>query len=188
MAKLIVFNHVSLDGYIADARGDMSWAKTAQDDPEWQAVVEQNAGGAGTLLFGRVTYDMMRSFWPTPQALQQMPVIAHSMNTRPKFVFSRTLEAASWQNTTLVKSDIAAAVRKLKQESTTGLAILGSASIVAQLAQEHLIDEYQLVVNPIALGAGKTMFEGMKSHLRLKLLNSRVFKNGNVLLTYAPTA
>lgn len=188
MAKLIVFNHVSLDGYIADAHGDMSWAKPTMEDAEWNHFVEQNASGGGTLLFGRVTYDLMRSFWPTPQATQQMPVIAERMNNCPKIVFSRTLETASWQNATLVKGDIAAAVRKMKQESATGMAILGSASIVAQLAQERLIDEFQVVVNPIALGAGKTMFEGMKSPLRLKLLNSRTFKNGNVLLCYEPMA
>jgi dihydrofolate reductase len=74
----------------------------------------------------------------------------------------------------------------MKQESATGMAILGSGSIVAQLAQERLIDEFQVVVNPIALGAGKTMFEGIKSALRLKLLSSRTFKNSNVVLTYAP--
>jgi dihydrofolate reductase len=187
MPKLIVFNHSSIDGYIADANGDMSWAKLSAEDAEWNAFVEENTSGSGALLFGRVTYDLMRSFWPTPQAAQQMPAVAARMNRSPKVVFSRTLETVAWQNTTLVRGDIAAAVRKMKQESMD-MAILGSGSIVAQLAPEGLIDEFQIVMNPIALGAGKTMFEGMTSALRLRLLRSRTFQNGYVLLTYSPAA
>lgn len=188
MAKLIVFNNVSVDGYIADANGDMQWAKPVGADAEWNAFVEQNASGAGTLLFGRVTYDMMSSFWPTAQAKQLLPVVAERMNNAAKVVFSRTMAKAAWSNTTLMKDDIVAAVRKMKQESVAGMAILGSASIVAQLAPHGLIDEYQIVVIPIALGAGKTMFQGMPSRLPLKLLSSRTFKNGNVFLAYASMA
>jgi dihydrofolate reductase len=188
MAKLIVFNHCSVDGYVADAKGDMSWAKPAGDDAEWDAFVAQNTSGNGKLLFGRVTYDMMRSYWPTPLAAQQMPAIAARMNNFRKVVFSRTLQSATWQNTKLVKSDIAAAVREMKHEPGEGMAILGSASIVAQLSQERLIDEFQMVMDPIALGGGKTMFQGIASPVRLRLLNARTFKNGKVLLTYAPDA
>jgi dihydrofolate reductase len=163
----------------------MSWAKS-REDAEWNAFVAENASGGGMLLFGRVTYDLMRSFWPTPQAAQQMPVVAERMNNFPKVVFSRTLDRASWNNTTLVKGDIAQAVRQMKKDSAAGLTILGSASIISQLAQERLIDEFQMVVIPIALGAGKTMFDGMKDRLPLKLLSSRTFGNGNVLLCYEP--
>jgi dihydrofolate reductase len=187
MAKLIVFNQISVDGYIADHNGDMSWAKS-REGAEWSAFVAENASGGGTLLFGRVTYDLMRSYWPTPQAKEQMPAVAERMNNLPKIVFSRTLDKASWNNTTLVKSDIAAAVRQRKKDSAAGMAILGSGSIVSQLAQERLIDEFQMVVIPIALGKGKTMFDGMKERLPLKLLRSRTFGNGNVLLCYEPSA
>ena len=186
MPKLIVFNHSSVDGYIADAKGNMSWAKPSSDDTEWNAFVEQNTGGGGMLLFGRVTYDLMRSYWPTRLAAQQMPAIAARMNNFPKVVFSRTLETASWQNTTLVKGDIARAVRRMKQESSLGMAILGSASVAAQLAEARLIDEFQIVIDPVALGTGKTMFQGISGPMRLRLLNSRTFKNGKVLLVYAP--
>lgn len=190
MAKLIVFNMVSIDGYIADSHGDMSWAKS-RDDAEWNAFVAGNASGGGTLLFGRVTYDLMRSFWPTPQAAQQMPAVAERMNNRPKVVFSRTLDHASWNNTTLVQGDIVAAVRQMKKDSAAGLAILGSASIVSQLAQERLIDEFQMVVIPIALGTGKTpgktMFDGMSDRLPLRFTKSRTFGNGNVFLCYEPS-
>jgi dihydrofolate reductase len=182
MRKLIVFNQVSLDGYFVDAGGDMSWAH--KDDPEWNAFASDNASGGGELVFGRITYEMMASFWPTPQAMQMMPAVAEGMNKSPKIVFSRTLDEAPWNSTRLIKGDIAAQMRKLKEETGPGLAILGSGSIVSQLAQAGLIDEYQFVTNPIVLGGGRTMFEGVKEKLRLKLINTRTFKNGNVLLRY----
>jgi dihydrofolate reductase len=183
MRKLIVFNHVSLDGYFVDAGGDMSWAHRG-DDSEWNAFASENASGGGELVFGRITYEMMAGFWPTPQALQMMPAVAEGMNTSSKVVFSRTLDAASWNNTRLIKGDIAAQMRKLKEEAGPGMAILGSGSIVSQLAQAGLIDEYHLVINPIVLGGGRTMFEGVEEKLRLKLINTRTFRNENVLLRY----
>jgi len=115
-----------------------------------------------------------------------MPAVAERMNSLPKVVFSRTLHTATWNNTTLVKGDIAAEVREMKRQPGMDMAILGSGSIVSQLAQEHLIDEYQVVVTPVALGGGRTMFEGVKKRLPLKLTRTRAFANGNVLLCYEP--
>ena len=140
MRKLLVFNMVSLDGYFADSNGDMRWA--GKDETEWGAFAEDNAKGGGELLFGRITYEMMASYWPTPQAQQNNPVVAQRMNECPKVVFSRTMEKAAWKNTKLVKGDLAAEVRKMKQQPGPGMAILGSGSIVSQLANERLIDEY----------------------------------------------
>ena len=184
MRKLIVFNSVSLDGCFTGANGDLSWAHT--EDPEFQEFVQGNAKGAGELLFGRITYDMMASYWPTPAAILGNPIVAKGMNDASKVVFSRTMEAASWKNTRLVKADLPAAVRKMKKEAGPGMVLMGSGSIVAQLAQERLIDEYQFVVVPVALGAGRTMFEGMKEKLPLKLISTRSFKNGNLFVCYAP--
>jgi dihydrofolate reductase len=184
MRKLLVFNSVTVDGYFTDMKGDMSWAH--QQDPEWNDFVAGNSKSGGELLFGRVTYEMMASFWPTPAAAKHFPEVAEQMNSLPKVVFSRTLDEATWQNTRLVKGNLAGEVRKLKEESGDHMVIMGSGSIISQLAPENLIDEYQLVVNPIVLGAGRTMFEGLKERLKLKLTTSRTFGNGNVLLCYAP--
>jgi dihydrofolate reductase len=186
MRQLIVFNQVSLDGYFTDAAGDMSWAHQARDDAEWNAFTAENAGGGGTLVFGRITYQLMASYWPTPMALQNSREVAEHMNTLPKVVFSRTLAEATWSNTTLVKGELLGAVRRLKAESGPGLAILGSGSIVAQLAPEGLIDEYQLVVHPLVLGKGRTLFEGVERKLPMKLAKTRTFGNGAVLLCYQP--
>jgi len=187
MRKLIAFEQVSLDGFFVDANGDMSWAH--KQDPEWNEFAASNAsGGDGALVFGRVTYEMMASFWPTPAAMQSFPVVAEGMNNMPKIVFSRTLDKASWMNTTLVKGDPASEVRKMKKDAGPDMAILGSGTIVSQLAQAGLIDELQIVVNPIVLGNGRTLFEGVKEKIALKRINTRAFGNGNVVLYYQPMA
>ena len=184
MRRLVVFNQVTLDGYIADMHGDMSWAH--KDDAEWTAFAAENASGGGVLLLGRITYELMASYWPTPAARANAPAVAEGMNGMQKVVFSRTLDKASWQNTTLVKGDIVAAVRRMKNEPGPGMAILGSGSIVSQLTQARLIDEYQIVVNPVVLGKGKTMFDGIEDKLALSLTKTRAFGNGNVVLWYEP--
>ena len=186
MRTLTVFNQVSLDGYFTDKNGDMSWAH--KQDAEWQAFTSENASGGGVLVFGRITYDMMAGYWPTPQALEQNPVVAEQMNKLPKIVFSRTLDKARWNNTTLIKGDIVEAMRKLKQESGRDMVIMGSGTIVSQFSAARLIDEYQVVVNPIVLGSGRTMFDGMDGKMAVGLKKSRSFRNGNVVLWYGPSA
>jgi dihydrofolate reductase len=186
MRKLKVFNQVSLDGYFSDGHGDMSWAH--KQDAEWRAFTEENARGGGELVFGRVTYELMASFWPTPAALKTAPAVAERMNSLPKVVFSRTLDRASWNNTRLIKGDLAAEVRKLKAEPGPDMVIMGSGSIVSQLIDARLIDEVQIVVNAIVLGSGRTMFEGVKERADLRLKKTRSFSNGNVVLWYEATA
>jgi dihydrofolate reductase len=188
MRRLAVFNQVSLDGYFVDAHGDMSWAHAGNEDPEWKAFVESNASGDALLVFGRITYELMADYWPTPAAARNDPVVAERMNSGAKLVFSRTLDKASWQNTRLVKTDPAAEIRRLKQESGPDMVTMGSGTIVSQLTQERLIDEYQIVVIPIVLGQGRTMFEGLQEKLPLKRTKTRVFRNGNVWLCYQPQA
>jgi len=113
-----------------------------------------------------------------------MPDVAASMNSLPKIVFSRTLEAALWNNTKLVKSGLVEEVRRMKREPGQDMVVLGSGTIVSQLTENRLIDEYQLVVHPIVLGRGRTMFEGVTERLVLKRINTRNFQNGNLLLCY----
>jgi dihydrofolate reductase len=186
MRKLVVFNMVSLDGFFVDSKGDISWAH--KHDAEWNAFVNENASGSGVLVFGRITYQLMASYWPTAMALQNSPVVAKGMNGMPKIVFSRTLDKALWSNTRLIKGDVAAEVRTLKNEPGPDMVILGSGSIVSQLAQQNLIDEYQIAQSPIVLGRGRTMFEGLQERLNFKLTKSRTFGNGTVFVCYQPAA
>ena len=186
MRRLIAFENTTLDGYFAGANGDMRWAYEKVSDPEFDAFVAENAKSGGMLVLGRITYEMMASYWPTPLAMQNMPAVAEGMNAEPKLVFSRTLKEASWNNSTLIKEDMAGEIRRLKQTPGKDMAILGSGSIVSQLAEEGLIDEFQVVVNPVVIGQGRTMFDGVTKKLNLKLTKSRAFPGGNVLLCYEP--
>jgi dihydrofolate reductase len=187
MRKLAAFIQLSLDGFYADASGDMNWAHKGPDDAEWNAFVSGNASGGGELVFGRVTYEMMASFWPTPQAMQMMPVVAERMNNLPKIVFSRTLTAATWHNTRLITGDLATAVNQLKAEPGQDMVILGSGSLIAQLVAARLLDKLQVVINPLALGHGRALFAGLPNRVDFNLTSSQVFSNGNVVLTYVPS-
>lgn len=177
MRKIVVFNSVSLDGYFTDARGDMSWAHENGDD-EWSAFTTDNARGDAALLFGRVTYEMMAGFWRTDEAKQMMPDVAASMNRMQKHVFSRTMKQATWANTTIVDGELVAEARRLKEASGPDLLVMGSGTIVKQLTDAGLIDAYQIVVVPVVLGAGRTMFDGVKERAKLRLTKSTSFGNG----------
>jgi len=179
MRQLSVFNQISVDGYFRTASGDSAWMHQQDDDAEFREFTAANARGGGTLLFGRTTYELMASFWPTAAAAEQFP------NGLPKVVFSRTLKEASWKNTKLVKGDPATEVRRMKNERGEQMVVMGSGTIVSQLAQAGLIDEYQLVVIPVVLGEGRTMFEGMRK-LNLTLTKTRTFRNGKAFLVYEP--
>jgi dihydrofolate reductase len=186
MQKLIVFNHVSLDGYFVDAHGSMSWAKMVDHDKEWNDFVAENAKGDGALVFGRNTYELMIRYWPTPMAVKNDAAVADRMNAMRKFVVSKTMDKATWNNTTLLKGDAGEEIRKLKKRTGEGMCILGSGRLVARLAEDKLIDEFRVVVNPVVLGKGRTMFEGTKGNLGLKPTKMRKFNNGCVFLCYEP--
>jgi dihydrofolate reductase len=186
MRKLTVFNHVSLDGYFTDASGGVGWLHRDESDAEWDEFVQQNAASGGDLVFGRKTYELMASWWPTPQAQKSDPIVAERMNALRKYVFSRTLGQADWSNTTLLHLDPAAELARLKGEPGNDLVVMGSGSIVAQLAPSGLIDAYQIVVNPIVLGKGRTLWSGLVEPISLRRSEFREFQNGNVLLTLVP--
>src|SRR4029450_2423375 len=134
MPKLIAFENVTLDGYFTGKNDDLSWSHNQEKDPEWDAFVADNAQSGGRLLLGRKTYDMMASYWPTPQAAKNSPDVAEGMNSLPKVVFSRTMDDAEWSNTTVKKGDLVDEVRKMKKAPGKDIAILGSGSIVSQAA------------------------------------------------------
>jgi dihydrofolate reductase len=184
MRKLRSYTSISLDGFFTDATNDMSWAHKRDD--EWNAFASSNAGGHAALMFGRVTYEQMKAFWPTPQAAQMMPEVAKGMNAMRKYVVSRTLDASDWQNTTVLKGDLVAQVQALKASDGPDLVILGSGSVVSQLTEARLIDEYQLVLTAVALGQGRTPFQTLDERRTFALKKTRSFTNGNVVLWYEP--
>lgn len=182
MPKVVAFNNVSLDGYFVGPNGDMTWARN--DDPEWNQFVVENAMPEGVLLFGRITYQMLAAYWPSQDARTNNPILAERMNDLSKIVFSKTIDRPSWTNTRLVTGDIESEVAKLKAARGRDTAVLGSGSVVAQLTRAGLVDSFQVVVHPVILGSGRTMFEGLEKFVRLKRTGTRAFENGNVLLSY----
>ena len=183
MRKIIMFNVVTLDGFFEGANGDISWHHV---DAEFNQFASDQLDTMDTLLFGRVTYQGMASYWPTPAAIADDPVIADKMNTLPKVVFSRTLEKVEWANSRLVKDNIADEVAKLKQQSGKDMVIFGSGGLVSTLTQLGVIDEFRLMVNPVVLGSGRSLFSGLQAKVQLTHLRTRVFNSGNVLLSYEP--
>lgn len=183
MRKIVFFMLTSLDGYFEAPGRNIDWHTV---DEEFNEFAEQQTSEFGALLFGRVTYELMASYWPTDAAKQDDPVIAGLMNQMPKFVFSTTLQAVEWENTELVKTDFVEVVTALKQESGKDVAIFGSSDLTVSLMAHDLIDEYRIMINPIILGEGRTVFDGIHGQVKLNLINVRTFKNGNVLLSYEP--
>ena len=183
MRKVFVFLMVTLDGFFEGPDQDISWHNV---DEEFNEFAIEQLGEIDTLLFGRTTYLGMASFWPTPFALENDPIIANLMNTMPKIVFSTTLEKAEWEHSRLVKDHLAEEIAQLKQQPGKDIAIFGSSNLATSFLQMGLIDEVRIIVNPVVLGSGTRLFEGIPGQLQLKLLKTKTFRSGNVLLYYQP--
>jgi dihydrofolate reductase len=182
--NVILFNLITLDGFFEGPGNDISWHQV--DDEFNEFAIEQLSSTDG-LIFGRVTYQLMANFWPTPAGLDGEPATAKLMNSLPKYVFSRTLEKVEWKNTTLLKGDAIEELVKLKQGNGKDLFIFGSAELSSTFIRHGLIDEYRLMVNPILLGSGVPLFKDDHELIKLRLLKTRTFRNGNVLLYYQPS-
>jgi dihydrofolate reductase len=185
MRKLTVFNNITLDGFFTDTKNDMS-AFHRHHDPEWDEYTSENASssGNGTLLFGRKTYEMMKAFWPTAQARQQLPAVSEAMDRLDKVVVSRTMKDPGWTNARLLQGDLVSEVKTLKAGDGEPILIMGSGTIVSQLTTERLIDAYTIIIWPFTLGSGRTMFEDVEGIVDLKRVSERTFKNGNIVATY----
>ncbi len=183
MRKLASFTFISLNGFFEGSPGDISWHVHGAEENQYAADALKSEG---VLVFGRVTYQMMASYWPTPLAQQNDPTVAEGMNRAQKIVFSKTMKKADWANTKLIGGDIVEEMRQLKKADGPDMVILGSGSVVAQLADAGLIDEYQIMVDPVALGHGTPLFKNIKRKLDLKLTGTRAFKSGVILLSYRP--
>jgi len=179
--KLRVFNFITLDGYFEGPNHDISWHRHGVEENEFAA---QMLGLGSLRLFGRVTFELMASHWQTPLAFEQTPLIAQAMNASEKIVFSRTLQNVQWSNTRLLKGDIGQEMRKMKLLPGKDMTLLGSGSIVSQFADQGLIDEYQIMIDPVPLGDGSPICKGIRNRQRLQLTMTRSFRSGSVLLCY----
>jgi dihydrofolate reductase len=195
MRKVVVVEWMTLDGVVQapghadeDREGGFEhggWHLPYFDDTSREWVV-QGYAEAGGFLFGRRTYENLAAYWPN--ASEEEQVIAQPLNTKPKYVATRTLaEPLDWQNSTVLTGDVAKAVLALKQEDDRDLHVIGSPEFARTLIEQDLVDEFRLMIDPLIVGGGKRLFRDGYPRKPLRLLESRVTSTGAILATYATT-
>lgn len=184
MRKIILLEHVSLDGFLAGPKGEMNWIHV--DDELWEHV-HPLTDDADAVIWGRHTYQMMKSYWPTaadkPGASQHDIHHGRWVNAATKIVFSNSLQKSDWANTRLVKG-VTPTVAALKQEPGKNILLIGSASVARSFISLGLIDEYRLTINPALLGGGIPLFPTEKSRANLKLVSSKALASGVLAVHY----
>lgn len=184
MRKTKAFLMTSLDGYYEGEKAwDIDWHNV---DAEFNELAMQQLDAADYLVFGRATFQGMAEYWPSPAGIKDDPEVASRMNSAKKIVVSRTLEESdvTWANTRLVRDPQDLAL--LRKESGKDLLVLGSSVLTTALIELGLLDELGIMINPVLLGAGNSLASSARGRIALKLLRTREFGNGNVLLTYEP--
>jgi dihydrofolate reductase len=185
MRKVVLLEHMSLDGFVAGPNGEMDWIKI---DDEMFDDVDKITADADTALYGRVTYQMMESYWPT--AAEQPGATKHDIehgnwvNAATKIVFSKTLKETTWNNTRIIDKNIEEEINKLKHQAGKNLLMIGSPGIAQTFMQLGLIDEYWINLNPIILGNGISLFKNSKDRSDLTLAETKIYNSGTVKLLY----
>ncbi len=179
MRKLVAVELVSLDGVMESPEG---WAFSYSNE-EMEEANASGMSGSDALLLGRVTYEGLAAFWPHQPG--GTPMVDY-INGVPKFVVSTTLDVAEWNNSAIIRENVAEEISELKREPGKDITILGSAALVRSLLREDLLDELQLMVHPVVLGSGKRLFDEGADPTSLELVDSRAFSTGVVFLTYRP--
>jgi dihydrofolate reductase len=193
--RVVASTFVTLDGYMVGEDEDMSWVIQGFDREMQDDVRDALSERTGAFLLGRVTYEIFASYWPQakpyakgealhPSEGREDPAIIHALNTLPKVAVSRTMKRAAWNNTRIVHDGLEDEVRKLKRQPGEDINIQGSASVVQALTRAGLIDEYQLYVHPVLLGAGKPLFARGTTRRDLELVGTKTYANGVLRLTY----
>jgi dihydrofolate reductase len=192
MRKIVMLNRVSIDGFFASLN-EQTWGMDwFVHDPEVDKAAHELGGHSATplLLLGGITYRGFERSWvprlKDPNAPKEMKAVAEELTKMTKLVFSKTIKEVTWDNTRLFNGNLIEEVTKLKQEEGADIMIMGSGTIIQQLANEGLIDEYVFIVTPVIAGEGKPLFKDVK-HFGLKLLSTKSFDSGNILLRYAAT-
>jgi dihydrofolate reductase len=196
MRRIVMFNQVSADGWFADDAGSLGWVVP---EPELDREAAARLGESDTLLFGRRTYEMFESFWPhalddsdsspDPHApghrSPEIRAIAEWINASQKLVFSRTRGEVTWRNSRVIAELDPREIAAMKSQPGKNMMIMGSGSIVSQLTEAGLIDEYQFLVCPVVLGSGKPLMSGVAKGVTLDLQEAKTYPSGNVMLRYA---
>ena len=178
MRRVVLQMSVTLDGYVAGPGGEGDWGLPAEH-PDVRAWKVASVRQAGTHIMGRVTYEQMAAYWPTATG-----DYAALMNNIPKVVFSKTLPTAEWASSRIARGDLTEEIAALKSESGGDIIAHGGAAFVQALSRLRLIDEYRLIIHPVALGNGLPLFKDLARPLRLDLAEARRFPGGTVIHVY----
>ena len=183
MRKIIFQVAVSLDGYFEGPNNELDWHNVEE---QFNHYAIEFLRSLDLLLFGRTNYQMMEAYWTTRQAKKDDPVVAGFMNSLPKIVFSKQLHHVTWENTKLINDHVEEEIKQLKNMPGKNIAIFGGSDFVTSIIPSGLIDEYRIMVCPVFLGGGKTLFGGIRERLQLDLEKTEKFKSGNIMLYYRP--
>lgn len=186
MRKVVLFMHTSLDGLVQGRKkGDFGWISYDQDLVDYADEVVDSARAT---VYGRVTYEGMKGYWPTvldnPRSSEHDVKHAAWLEQITKVVVSHTMESTDWNNTILIRENVVEEINKLKQLPGKDLVIFGSPTLSHFFMKHDLIDEYRLTVSPVVLGEGVPLFKDSKVRSKLKLLDTRAYPSGAVILHY----
>ena len=181
MRRLILQTSLSVDGYVAALDGSHPWSEGGDGDEDVKRWILDSVWAAGAHLMGRVTYEEMASVWPTSDSDFAVP-----MNEIPKVVFSKTLERAEWPETRIADGDLQEEIEQLKREPGGDLIAYGGARLDQALSRLGLIDEYRLMIQPAALGAGLPLFKDLPAPLHLDLVDAKTYPSGLAIHIFRP--
>jgi dihydrofolate reductase len=185
MRKIVAFLHMSLDGMVAAPDGGLDWVAYDNELAQFGSEVSNSAGAT---LYGRVTYQLMESYWPTvpanPNSTPGELRHAEWLENIHKVVVSTTLDEVTWNNTTLIQENVVEELTKLKEQPGKDIVIFGSPRLTHYLTQQDMVDEWRLTVSPVVVGEGTPLFNGVHDKIALKLLDSRTLASGVLILHY----
>ncbi len=181
MRKLKAFVFTTLNGYYKGANDNIEWHSNGIEEIEF---AQEKLQEGNVLLFGRKTYEMMRNFWVSPMAYELFPAVALRINQAEKLVVSNSLKQTEWNNTNIIGTDLLETISELKATEGPDITLMGSGSLVKQLGEADLIDEYELMIDPVMIGEGDTLFAGIKRELNLQITDARLFRESGTLLLY----
>jgi dihydrofolate reductase len=193
MRRVILAMQMTLDGFSTGPNGEMDYLPPFNDEKSWKDLHEEmwnQLRSADTFLLGRVTYQIWEKYWPaaatSPSSTKNDIEFSKFADKTQKIVFSKTLEKAEWQNTRLVKENIAEEIARMKQQPGKNMVVAGGAGIAQTFIRLGLIDEYLVTVHPVILGIGKPLFGNLGDKIKLKLVGTKTFNTGAVELRYQP--
>jgi dihydrofolate reductase len=185
MRKVKLLMQMTINGYVAGPNGENDWM-TWNPDEEFMQFLNAQYDSSDTMLLGRKLADGFIEFWQSTLDKNPNTPLAKKIVDMPKVVFTKTLDRSNWNNTSLAKEDLAEEIANLKKQNGKDIIVVGGAGFVSSLIKEGLIDEYHLIINPTAMGNGKTIFNALDNIQKFTPIQSKLYAGGKTVLSYKP--